>query len=59
MGYHLSDGLINRKINNKREEALFNIEIRKKSGSNINPNIHHCKAPSSESQAENFRMGYP
>ena len=29
------------------EQALFNLEIKKKSGSSINPKIHHSKVPSS------------
>ena len=31
----------------KGEQALFNLEIKKKSGSSINPDIHHSKVPSS------------
>ena len=27
---------------------LFNLEIKKKSGSSINPDIHHSKVPNSE-----------
>ena len=34
------------------EQALFNLEIKKKSGSSINPDIHHSKVPSSDE-------GYP
>ena len=30
-----------------RKKALFNLEIKKKSGSSINPDIHHLKVPSS------------
>ena len=30
------------------EQAIFNLEIKKKSGSSINPDIHHSKVPSSE-----------
>ena len=42
------DRLINLEVNNKREEqALFDLEIKKKSGSSINPDIHHSKVPSS------------
>ena len=29
------------------EQAIFNLEIKKKSGSSINPDIHHSKVPSS------------
>ena len=32
----------------KREQALFNLEIKRKSGPSINPDIHHSKVPSSE-----------
>ena len=35
-------------IKNKRRTSLFNLEIKKKSGSSINPDIHHSKVPSSE-----------
>ena len=28
------------------EQAIFNLEIKKKSGSSINPDIHHSKVPS-------------
>ena len=31
------------------EQALFNLKIKKKSGSSINPDIHHSKFPSSGS----------
>ena len=30
------------------EQAIFNLEIKKKSGSSINPDIHHSKVPSSD-----------
>ena len=30
-----------------REQAIFNLEIKKKSGLSINPDIHHSKVPSS------------
>ena len=30
------------------EQAIFNLEIKKKSGLSINPNIHHSKVFSSE-----------
>ena len=30
------------------EQAIFNLEIKKKSGSSINPDIHHSKVPSYE-----------
>ena len=29
------------------EQAIFNLEIKKKSGLSINPDIHHSKVPSS------------
>ena len=31
-----------------REQAIFNLEIKKKSGLSINPDIHHSKVFSSE-----------
>ena len=31
----------------REEQAIFNLEIKKKSGSSINPDIHHSKVPSS------------
>ena len=31
-----------------RKKAIFNLEIKKKSGSSINPDIHHSKVPSSD-----------
>ena len=30
------------------EQAIFNLEIKKKSGLSINPDIHHSKVPSSD-----------
>ena len=30
------------------EQAIFNREIKKKSGSSINPDIHHSKVPRAE-----------
>ena len=43
------DPLINLVINKKRRTlALFHLEIKKKSGSSINPDIHYSKVPSSE-----------
>ena len=30
------------------EQAIFNLEIKKKSGLSLNPDIHHSKVPSSE-----------
>ena len=30
------------------EQAIFNLEVKKKSGSSINPDIHHSKVPSSD-----------
>ena len=38
-----SDRLINLEINNRGEQALFNLEIKKKSGSSIDLDIHHSK----------------
>ena len=32
----------------RREQALFNLEIKRKSGSSINPDIHRSKVPSSD-----------
>ena len=32
----------------RAEQALFNLEIKKESGSSINPDIHHSKVPRSE-----------
>ena len=32
------------------EEAIFNLEIKKKSGLSINPDIHHSKVPSSDKE---------
>jgi len=32
----------------RREQAIFNLEIKKKSGLSINPDIHHSKVFSSE-----------
>ena len=38
------DRLVNLEINNKRRtQALFNLEINKKSGSSIDLDIHHLK----------------
>ena len=43
------DRLINLEINYKgREQALFNLEIKKKGGSRINDDIHHSKVPCSD-----------
>ena len=37
------------------EQAIFNLEIKKKSGLSLNPDIHHSKVPSSEqSNMKNF-----
>ena len=48
MGYpYNSDLLINLEIIFRGEQAIFNLEIKKKSGSSINPDIHHPKVPSS------------
>ena len=41
------DRLIIWRLITRGEQALFNLEIKKKSGSNINPEIHHSKVPSS------------
>ena len=41
------DSLINLEIKTRGEQALFNLEIKKKSGSSINPYIDHSKVPSS------------
>jgi len=42
------DQLINLEINNKRRTSIiFNLEIKKKTGSSINPDINHSKVPSS------------
>ena len=30
------------------EQAIFNLEIKEKSGLSINPEIHHSEVPSSE-----------
>ena len=30
------------------EQAIFNLEIKKKSGSSLNPDIHNSKVPSSD-----------
>ena len=30
------------------EQAIFNLEIKKKSGISLNPDIHHSKVPSSD-----------
>ena len=48
-------GLLILRLIIKGKQALFNLEIKKKSGSSINPNIHHSKVPSSglNSQASN------
>ena len=35
-----------------RKKAIFNLEIKKKSGSSINPAIHHSKVPSSDLRYE-------
>ena len=39
------DRWINLEINNKRRTSIFNLEIKKKSGSSINLDIHHSKFP--------------
>jgi len=41
------DRLINLEINNKRRISIIILEIKKKSGSSINPDIHQFKVPSS------------
>ena len=35
----------------RREQELFNLEIKKKSGSSINPDMHHSKVPSSDGRS--------
>ena len=43
------DLLINLEIEfMEKKQAIFNLEIKKKSGLSITPNIHHSKAPSSD-----------
>ena len=43
------DRIINLEIKNERRtSAIFNLEIKKKSGLSINPDIHHSKVFSSE-----------
>ena len=32
----------------RREQAIYNLEIKKKNGLSIKPDIHHSKVPSSE-----------
>ena len=36
------------RLKTRGEQAIFYLEIKKKSGSSINPDIHHSKVPSSE-----------
>ena len=49
------DRLINLEIKTRGEQALFNLEIKKKSGSSINPEIHQSKVPSSD-RLSNLRL---
>ena len=37
------------------EQAIFNLEIKKKSGLSINPDIHHSKVFSSDSLIEQIK----
>ena len=41
------------------EQPIFNLEIKKKSGLNINPDIYHSKVPSSDvlSKQGNIQIG--
>ena len=41
------DRIINLEIKMREEQAIFNLEIKKKSGLSINPDIHHSKVFSS------------
>ena len=41
----------NKRFITRGEQALFNLEIKKKSGPSINPDIHHSKVPSSRTVA--------
>ena len=50
------DRIINLEIKMRGEQAIFNLEIKKKSGLSLNPDIHHSKVFSSgdiESYADN------
>ena len=38
------------------EQAIFNLEIKKKSGSSLNPDIHHSKVPSSGQSRKFFKI---
>ena len=52
------DRSINLEINNKRRTiALFNLETKKKSGSSLNPDIHHSKVPSSLKDKHRLKYG--
>ena len=42
------DRIINLWLKMRGEQAIFNLEIQKKSGLSINPDIHHSKVFSSE-----------
>ena len=52
------DQLITLEINNRRKQALFHLEIKKKRGLSINPDIHHSKVLSSDF-FRFFLLGYP
>ena len=41
------------------EQAIFNLEIKKKSGLSINPDIHHSKVFSSGLNYQGFCQGLP
>ena len=42
------DRIINLEIKNERRTSIFNLEIKKKSGLSINPDIHYSKVFSSD-----------
>ena len=42
------DRIINLEIKMSGEQAIFNLQIKKKSGLSLNPDIHHSKVFSSE-----------
>ena len=41
-------GLLIWRLKTRGQQALFNLEIKKKSGSSLNLDIHHSKVPSSD-----------
>jgi len=47
-------GIVNKRFITRGEQALFNLEIKKKSGPSINPDIHHSKVPSSRLNIEPY-----